>query len=165
MEATASNEFRRDAELRAKALHEQKDRKRQAEFSRKLQVIHQGLPTLPPSDSLTQSPIKVPMLQSNLSPDRRQSILFMDAADTSRNTTPNDARLFEKDYQLNGSRARCDSGEFIPPRWILDQEVVGCNYCNSVFDFVNRKHHCRYVHVLNLSCIQMYVSLLLFFSH
>ena len=139
MEASASNELRRDAELRAKALHEQKDRKRQVEFSRKLQIIHQGLP---PPEISNHSPLK--LSTTSLSPDRRQSILLLDAADSTRNTTPNDARLFEIDYHLNGSRARCDSGEFVPPRWVLDQEVTGCSYCNSVFDFVNRKHHCRY---------------------
>ena len=60
------------------------------------------------------------------------------------NSTPCDARLAEVDYQLNGGRARSNTGEFIPPRWIPDQESSECFKCNNEFDWVSRRHHCRH---------------------
>lgn len=61
-----------------------------------------------------------------------------------------DAALAEIDYKLNGSRARSNTGEFIPPRWIPDEEVDRCTRCKSEFDWVNRRHHCR--HCGNIFC-------------
>ena len=61
-----------------------------------------------------------------------------------------DAALAEIDYKLNGSRARSNTGEFIPPRWIPDEEVERCARCKSEFDWVNRRHHCR--HCGNIYC-------------
>ena len=40
------------------------------------------------------------------------------------NDTPKAAYLAEQDYKLNGSRARVNSGEFINPRWVPDEEVA-----------------------------------------
>lgn len=59
------------------------------------------------------------------------------------NITPSIAHLKEIDYKLNGARARAASGDFIVPRWVPDEEVNHCYLCNSEFDWVNRKHHCR----------------------
>lgn len=60
------------------------------------------------------------------------------------NTTPHIARIAEKDYLLNGSRARAESGEFIPPRWVPDLATTRCINCRSEFDWINRRHHCRH---------------------
>ena len=128
-----SSDLRRDAELRAKALQQAKQR--QIEYSKKIQIIHQG----PSAAAAT------PQTNADEVVDRRSSIYLLDASDPARNNTPSDARLFEMDYQLNGSRARCDSGDFVPPRWILDQEVCACTHCGSLFDILNRRHHCRFV--------------------
>ena len=66
-------------------------------------------------------------------------------------TAVNAAKLAEVDYRLNGGRARSNTGEFIPPRWIPDEEVHFCSNnngnppcLNREFDWVNRKHHCRH---------------------
>lgn len=60
------------------------------------------------------------------------------------NATPNVARLAELDYRLNGGRARSNTGDFVAPRWVLDEEVACCLSCNSEFDWFNRRHHCRH---------------------
>ena len=60
------------------------------------------------------------------------------------NSTPNFARLAEKDYKLNGGRARSNTGDFVAPRWVLDEEVTCCTTCRAEFDWVNRRHHCRH---------------------
>ena len=82
------------------------------------------------------------------------------------NYTPKAAYLAEQDYKLNGSRARANSGEFINPRWVPDEEVAmfvsiiffnvlpekeyiimevnKCCGCQSDFDWINRRHHCRH---------------------
>jgi hypothetical protein len=74
------------------------------------------------------------------------------------NTTLKAAKLAEKDYKFNGNRAKRADGEFIPPRWIPDEESENCVVCNVEFDDVNdwcsialasanmsiRRHHCRY---------------------
>jgi lipid-binding SYLF domain-containing protein/5-methylcytosine-specific restriction endonuclease McrA len=85
-------------------------------------------------------------VQAEAATPLRSKELFVDASarDDVTNTTPCDARLAEVDYHLNGSRARSDTGEFIPPRWIPDQETANCFKCNSGFDWVSRRHHCRH---------------------
>lgn len=60
------------------------------------------------------------------------------------NETPLKAQLAEIDYKWNGARARANSNDFIVPRWVPDEEVKYCKLCNSEFDYVNRKHHCRH---------------------
>ena len=60
------------------------------------------------------------------------------------NATPNVARLAERDYQLNGGRARSNTGDFCAPRWVLDEEVTCCQACRTDFDWANRRHHCRH---------------------
>ena len=74
---------------------------------------------------------------------------FPDAA-VVENSTPGMARLAELDFRLNGGRARSNTGEFVPPRWVLDEEVTCCSSCKSEFDWVNRRHHCR--HCGNIFC-------------
>ena len=66
------------------------------------------------------------------------------------NATPTLARLAELDYRLNGGRARSNTGDFVPPRWVLDEEVTCCQSCKCEFDWVNRRHHCR--HCGNIYC-------------
>lgn len=61
-----------------------------------------------------------------------------------KNDTPKVAHLAEADYKLNGGRARASSGEFVNPRWTPDGETSHCKICNSEFDLINRKHHCRH---------------------
>ena len=85
------------------------------------------------------------------------------------NKTLKAARLAEKDYKFNGNRARRTGGDFIPPRWIPDEESEYCIVCNIAFDDVNdwcsialsstnmsiRRHHCRYCgHLVCDSCSQ-----------
>lgn len=64
--------------------------------------------------------------------------------DGGQNNLPNEARLAEIDYNWNGSRARSNTGEFVPPRWVPDEEAENCTRCRSEFDWVNRRHHCRH---------------------
>jgi len=65
-------------------------------------------------------------------------------SETNENHTPNLARLAEMDFLINGSRARSNTGDFVPPRWTPDEEVEACASCASTFDWFNRKHHCRH---------------------
>jgi hypothetical protein len=60
------------------------------------------------------------------------------------NETPKIAQLIEIDYKWNGTRARAHDEDFIVPRWVPDEEIMYCHACNSEFDYVNRKHHCRH---------------------
>ena len=69
---------------------------------------------------------------------------FLNSSSSSVNETPMVAQLAEIDYKWNGARARAKTNDFIIPRWVPDEEVSRCQSCNSEFDFVNRKHHCRH---------------------
>jgi hypothetical protein len=69
---------------------------------------------------------------------------------SSENLTPHFARIAEKDYLINGSRARAESDDFIPPRWVPDLAVNQCYHCHVEFDWINRRHHCR--HCGNVFC-------------
>lgn len=60
------------------------------------------------------------------------------------NETVKAAKLAELDYKWNGSRSRIPSGQFIPPRWVPDQENDRCQGCSCAFDLWNRRHHCRH---------------------
>jgi len=62
------------------------------------------------------------------------------------NKTPEVAQLVEIDYKLNGGRCRSNTDEFIAPRWVPDLEVTTCSNqsCMIEFDWINRRHHCRY---------------------
>lgn len=60
------------------------------------------------------------------------------------NPTPEIARIAAVDFKLNGGRARCNTGEFVAPRWIPDEEVTNCASCRANFDWVKRRHHCRH---------------------
>lgn len=73
----------------------------------------------------------------------RRETLLLDAADPSKNTTPDDAVLVEMDYKFNGSRAKYSMGDFVPPRWVPDLEIDNCCGCGITFDWMNRRHHCR----------------------
>lgn len=83
------------------------------------------------------------------SSSKQQGITLLDASSV-ENATPSLARLAELDYQLNGSRARSNTGDFVAPRWVLDEEMTCCLNCKSEFDWVNRRHHCR--HCGNIFC-------------
>ena len=85
--------------------------------------------------------------QKAIQQQRRQSIrneLMINETDYSSqsNETPKIAQLVELDYKWNGGLAK-SSGDFMIPRWVPDEEVKYCHSCNSEFDYVNRKHHCR----------------------
>lgn len=76
-------------------------------------------------------------------------IVYKDSAsqhgpDGTPNNLLKEAKLAEIDYMWNGGRARSNTGEFVPPRWIPDEEVETCRRCRSEFDWVNRRHHCRH---------------------
>jgi hypothetical protein len=73
----------------------------------------------------------------------RQRIDIDLTRDGVENMTPRIAALAETDFSLNGSRARCSSGEFVGPRWIPDKESLNCTACLSEFDWWIRRHHCR----------------------
>lgn len=60
------------------------------------------------------------------------------------NPTPEIARRAAIDFHLNGTRARSNTGDFVGPRWVLDDEVQNCATCSVGFIWVNRRHHCRY---------------------
>lgn len=76
------------------------------------------------------------------------------------NLTPQAAKLAAVDFQLNGSRARSEEGEFIMPRWIPDEESNICQKCSSEFDMVNRKHHCRHCGLLVCQDCSKYIMML-----
>lgn len=85
---------------------------------------------------------------SEVQQNRRQSIkleMKVNEEDYSshENETPKIAQLAEIDYKWNGSRAK-NGGNFVLPRWVPDEEIMYCHACNSEFDFINRKHHCRH---------------------
>lgn len=87
--------------------------------------------------------------QQQIQQKKRQSLqteLQLNESDFSSqvNDTPKIAQLAEIDYKWNGARARAHNENFIIPRWVPDEEIMYCNACNSEFDFVNRKHHCRH---------------------
>jgi len=52
-----------------------------------------------------------------------------------------DAELAAKDFLVNGDRAISSR---VRPRWVLDEESLTCGRCRLEFDWMNRKHHCRY---------------------
>ena len=76
------------------------------------------------------------------------------------NMTPRIAALAETDFSLNGSRARCSSGEFVGPRWIPDKESFNCAACLSEFDWWIRRHHCRNCGKIFCGICSSYQSLL-----
>lgn len=87
--------------------------------------------------------------QRQLLEQKRQSIqneLQVNQEDYSSqiNDTPKIAQLAEIDYKWNGARARAHNDNFIIPRWVPDEEIAYCHACNSEFDYINRKHHCRH---------------------
>jgi len=95
-------DFRKEAE--ARALRAEKN----------LQQIHER-----------RNSYRLQLQQQNL---RRQSIrdeLQVNEIDFSSETneTPRIAQLAEIDYKWNGSRARAQTGDFIIPRWVPDEEV------------------------------------------
>ena len=69
--------------------------------------------------------------------------ILLDTTGTIENSTPQVAALAEIDFKLNGGRARCGSGDFVPPRWVPDEECSLCSLCRAEFDWWTRKHHCR----------------------
>jgi hypothetical protein len=73
---------------------------------------------------------------------------FHDSTQTEKNKTPEAARLAAVDYKLNGSRARANSGDFLMPRWIPNDETLNCQKCKLQFDLINRRHHCRHCGLL-----------------
>lgn len=80
-------------------------------------------------------------LQTQLS--AKSETLFNEKVFDGENDTPKVAKLMEIDYKWNGARARANSDDFVLPRWVPDEEVTHCRGCNSEFDYINRKHHCR----------------------
>jgi hypothetical protein len=120
--ASGRIDFRLDAEYRA----------RQIELNRKKELVQAQAAKLAAQRSADRAQRK------------KRETMMLDASDTTKNLTPVEAKLAEIDYRLNGSRARVNSGDFIPPRWIPDEEVDHCGICSIEFDWVKRKHHCRY---------------------
>jgi len=76
-------------------------------------------------------------------PSRYQVLLDTTGTTPGGNSTPYVAALAEIDFRLNGGRARAGSGEFVPPRWVPDEEASLCTLCRAEFDWWTRKHHCR----------------------
>ena len=65
--------------------------------------------------------------------------------ETNTLTTADAAKMAEIEYRVNGDRAiRSMTNEFVGPRWDLDDEVRACRRCFSEFDWLNRRHHCRF---------------------
>ena len=58
---------------------------------------------------------------------------------TSDNKTPDLAELIALDFKYNGGRARAKEGDFVGPRWVIDQEVTSCLSCKLSFDWINRR--------------------------
>ena len=90
----------------------------------------------------------------------RQRIDIDLSRDGVENMTPRIAALAETDFSLNGSRARCSSGEFVGPRWIPDKESLRCTACLSEFDWWIRRHHCRNCGKIYCGSCSSYQSLL-----
>lgn len=84
----------------------------------------------------------------SLSPHKKLPQVFQDSsrhdAFGGQNSLPDEAKLAGIDYNWNGSRARSNTGEFVPPRWMPDEEAEHCTRCRTEFDWVNRRHHCRH---------------------
>ena len=59
---------------------------------------------------------------------------------------------FVLDYRFNGQRCLAEDGEFAGPRVVLDVERTACKGCMVKFDFIVRRHHCRYLCVGTLKC-------------
>ena len=106
--------------------------------------------------SASPSPIRSRVANSNqcspLSPQRKSPMSRHNIILADENTHPNvnaqearaayvDAELAEKDFIINGDRAFSVK---VRPRWVLDEEVFCCKSCKMEFDWLNRKHHCRY---------------------
>lgn len=143
-----TNDFRLAAERRAKALQDARD----IEDMKKSRKQNQ---TSNSNHGYIVSPEPSPATAHQKSPLNISSVFLIDASDVSQNTTPNEAKLNEKDYLVNGGRARCDSDDFTPPRIMLDQETDKCTNCYTMFDLFNRKHHCRHcgkIFCENCSC-------------
>ena len=119
-------DFRKAAELRAQQL-------RSASPS---PIRHRNEPTCPQS----------PVIQCK-SPISRHNVVLKDNKPVNINGAENinaayvDAELAEKDFVINGDRAFSVK---VRPRWVLDEEVTCCRGCKLDFDWLNRKHHCRY---------------------
>lgn len=118
--------FRREAEERAK----------RALITRNAENNIQARPSV-----VTKAQRKVP-----LSPKFQNGEYYsiVDSGNGEGNTTPLSAKLAELDYNVNGNRARADSGCFVGPRWVLDEESSHCSRCATKFDWIIRKHHCRH---------------------
>ncbi|RYG59050.1 hypothetical protein EON64_20645, partial [archaeon] len=69
---------------------------------------------------------------------------FSPFKDPKDNETVKAARLAEADYKWNATRSRIPSGQFIPPRWVPDEEYSVCHACKGEFSWLNRRHHCRH---------------------
>ena len=110
------SEFRAEADERARRLH----------LERQRNIV----------DKVDVTPSKAPPVYKDSA--------CQQGANGSPNNLLKEAKLAEIDYTWNGGRARSNTGEFVPPRWIPDEEVETCRRCGSEFDWVNRRHHCRH---------------------
>jgi len=80
---------------------------------------------------------------TNSSPAKTVSPI-KETAESDLRHTADAARMAALEFQVNGRRARQDIQTFVGPRWELDEEAQQCRRCNSDFDCINRRHHCRY---------------------
>jgi hypothetical protein len=70
---------------------------------------------------------------------RRLTEYFQNPPISNENETPKIAELAALDYKLNGGRARSNTGDFIGPRWVVDQEVMNCFSCSLKFNLIARR--------------------------
>ena len=68
-----------------------------------------------------------------------------------KNLTPKEqAKLARENWKSNATKinmkdtstALADGGS-VAPRWVPNKEQLNCTRCNSAFDWITRKHHCR----------------------
>lgn len=119
--------LREEAEERVRSINFEKDARR-----RSLENHRLGLSTRNNSNKFPTD---------RMSPCRINKVI---TANPDENETPKAAALAAIDYKWNGSRARANSDDVVLPRYVADEEVVKCQSCNFEFDWISRRHHCRY---------------------
>lgn len=138
--------LREEAEQRARAIQFEKEaRRRSLEKHR---------------DSLRKSTQKTGFINSDFTSPSRSSDASQLTPNKVENDTPKAAALAAIDYKWNGNRARAHSDEVILPRYIPDEEVTNCMSCNFEFDWVSRRHHCRYCRKIFCEACSAYELLL-----
>ena len=151
-EAMSSAEKKQDLRLEAEERVRIKKLKRQ-EMEKRVANVQKSSPIKSAAYALSASSSSSSSLKMPSTPTSAMTLVIppnedenseniLDASNV-QNLTPHHARLAALDYKINGSRARANSGDFISPRWVPDEYTSNCSGCDDVFEWVNRRHHCK----------------------